>query len=76
MGTGRAINSISTPALELAVYSTWMHAKPRKPAGKNTVHEMCDLARDMNRAMRVVETTDFLDDLGNRVIRKTNGDTA
>lgn len=33
---------------------------------------MCDLARDMNRAMRVVETTDFLDDLGDRVIRKIN----
>jgi predicted thioredoxin/glutaredoxin len=31
---------------------------------------MCDLARDMNPAMRVVETTDFLDDLGDRVIRK------
>lgn len=29
----------------------------------------------MNRAMRVVETTDFLDDLGDRVIRKINGDT-
>lgn len=29
---------------------------------------MCDLARDMNPAMRVVETTDFLDDLGDRVI--------
>jgi len=34
---------------------------------------MCDLARDMNRAMRVVERTDFLDDLGDRVIRKING---
>lgn len=31
------------------------YAKPRKPARKNTGHEMCDLARDMNRAMRVVE---------------------
>lgn len=31
---------------------------------------MCDLARDMNRAMRVVEKRDFLDDLGDRVIRK------
>ncbi len=31
---------------------------------------MCDLARDMNRAMRVVERTDFLDDLGDRVITK------
>lgn len=40
-GTGRA------PSCE--------YAKPRKPAGKSTVHEMCDLARDMNRAMRVVE---------------------
>lgn len=29
----------------------------------------------MNRAMRVVEKTDFLDDLGDRVIRKINGDT-
>jgi hypothetical protein len=46
------------------------YAKPRKPARKNTGHEMCDLARDMNPAMRVVETTDFLDDLGDRVIRK------
>jgi len=26
----------------------------------------------MNRAMRVVETTDFLDDLGDRVIRENN----
>ncbi|WP_315336230.1 hypothetical protein [Pseudomonas grimontii] len=31
---------------------------------------MCDLARDMNRAMCVVERADFLDDLGDRVIRK------
>ncbi|WP_150294846.1 hypothetical protein [Pseudomonas extremaustralis] len=30
------------------------------------------MARDMNRAMRVVERTDFLDDLGDRVIRETN----
>lgn len=58
-GTGR------TPTCE--------YAKPRKPARKNTGHEMCDLTRDMNRAMRVVERTDFLDDLGDRVIRKING---
>ncbi|SOB52678.1 hypothetical protein PLUA15_240091 [Pseudomonas lundensis] len=31
---------------------------------------MCDLARDMNPAIRVVEKTDFLDDLGDRVIRE------
>ncbi len=31
---------------------------------------MCDLARDMNPAIRVVEKTDFLDDLGDRVITK------
>jgi len=31
------------------------YAKSRKPARKNTGHEMCDLARDMNRAMRVAE---------------------
>ena len=31
---------------------------------------MCDLARDMNPAMRVVERTDFLDALGDRGIRK------
>jgi len=37
---------------------------------------MCDLARDMNRAMRVVETTDFLDDLGDRVIRENKTETA
>lgn len=43
------------PALELAVLTRCEYAKPRKPAGKNTEHEMCDLARDMNRAMRVVE---------------------
>lgn len=62
----------ATPALELAVLTRCEYAKPRKPAGKNTEHEMCDLARDMNRAMRVVEKTDFLDGLGNRVIRKIN----
>lgn len=33
---------------------------------------MCDLARDMNRAMRVVERTDFLDALGDRGIREVN----
>ena len=31
---------------------------------------MCDLARDMNPAMRVVETTDFLDALLTRGIRE------
>ena len=42
-------------ALEPAGLPIWEDAKPRKPARKNTGHEMCDLARDMNRAMRVVE---------------------
>lgn len=55
-GTGR------TPSCE--------YAKPRKPARKNTGHEMCDLAKERTQATRVVERTDFLDDLGDRVIRK------
>jgi hypothetical protein len=49
----------ATPALELAVLTRCEYAKPRKPARKNTGHEMCDLARDMNPAMRVVEKRNF-----------------
>lgn len=45
------LDSCRTPSCE--------YAKPRKPARKNTGHEMCDLAKERTQAPRVVETTDF-----------------
>jgi hypothetical protein len=45
----------ATPALELAVLTRCEYAKSRKPAGKASITKCVTPARDMNRAMRVVE---------------------
>ena len=52
---GEKAKPSSTQPLESCRTPSCEYAKPCKPARNNTGHEMCDLARDMNRAMRVAE---------------------
>jgi len=61
VSTGKREQQIvdATPALELAVLTRCEYAKPRKPAVPAPNTKCATTARDMNRAMRVVEKRNF-----------------